>query len=145
MVHVSLRKEVGAPAAAVWDLLGHPESASTWPGVEKCEVEGSGAGCMRTLQLVGDERFCERFDLLDEAARRYHAEVLEVGRMPLRDFHYSMSVSEAGPERCAIDWEADFEADGIAEERARELVTGFYSQLAVSVGARLRHQHAAPS
>jgi hypothetical protein len=138
MAHVTLRQEVGASAEAVWDLLGNPERASGWAGVERCEIEGSGAGCVRTLQLVGDERLSERFDLHDETARRYRSEVLEPGRLPLRDFHYSVTVSETGPDRCAIDWDADFEPDGIAEERARELVTGFCTTLSVSIGERLR-------
>jgi hypothetical protein len=138
MAHVSVRQEVGAPAEAVWHLLGHPESASSWPGVERCEIEGSGAGCVRTLQLVGDERLSERFDELDEASRRFHSEVLELGRLPLRAFRYSMTVSEIGPDRCAIDWDVDFEPDGIDEARARELVKGFYTSMAVSVRQRLR-------
>ena len=55
MVHVSLRQEVRASADAVWDLVGHPESAASWSGVERCDVEGHGPGCVRTLELIGDE------------------------------------------------------------------------------------------
>lgn len=137
MAHVSLREEVGAPAGAVWDLVGHLERAETWPGVERCEIEGEGPGCVRTLQLVGDERMRERFDVLDEARRRYHAKVLERGRLPLRALEYSLAISEIGPGRCAIDWEVDFEPEGIDEQRARELVVGFYKTMAVSIGNRL--------
>ena len=137
MAHVSLREEVGAPAGAVWDLMGHLDNASSWSGVEKCEIEGSGEGCVRTLLLVGDERLVERFDVLDEAARRYQARVLELGDLPLRDLHYSLAVRETDPERCAIDWEVDFEPDGIAEQRALEMVTGFFTTLAVSIRTRL--------
>lgn len=137
MAHVSLRQEVGAPAGAVWDLVGHLERAATWAGVERCEIEGEGPGCVRRLQLVGDDRMCERFDVLDETQRRYHAWVLEHGRLPLRDLQYSLAVSETGPERCAIDWEVDFEPDGVDEQRAAELVTGFYTTMAVSIRKRL--------
>ena len=137
MAHVSLREEIAAPAVAVWDLLGHLDRASSWAGVEKCEIAGSGEGCVRTLLLVGNERLRERFDVLDEAARRYEAQVLEAGGLPLRDLHYSFVVEETGPERCAVAWEVDFEPDGVAEQRALEMVTGFYTSLAVSVRLRL--------
>ncbi len=137
MAHVHLREEIGASAVAVWDLLGHLDRAASWTFVQKCEIEGSGEGCVRTLLLVGDERLRERFDVLDEAARRLEARVLEAGGLPLRDLKYSLAVRETGPDRCAIDWEVDFEPDGIAEQRALEMVTGFYTSLAVSVRLRL--------
>ena len=137
MAHVNLREEIGASAVVVWDLLGHLDRAASWAGVEKCEIEGSGEGCVRTLLLVGDERLRERFDVLDEAARRYEVRVLEAGGLPLRDLKYSLVVRETGPERCAIDWEVDFEPDGVAEQRALQMVTGFYTTLAVSIRLRL--------
>lgn len=137
MAHVSLRQEVGAPAGAVWDLVGHLDNAASWAGVEKCEIEGRGAGCVRTLELVGKDTMRERFDELDDEAHRYSAAVLEHTHLPLRDLHYTLQVSEAGPERCAMEWEVDFEPDGVGEQQARELVTGFYTTLAVSVRVRL--------
>ena len=137
MAHVNLREEIGASAVAVWDLLGHLDRASSWTVVQKCEIEGSGEGCVRTLLLVGDERLRERFDVLDEAARRLEARVLEAGGLPLRDLKYSLAVRETAPERCAIDWEVDFEPDGVDEQRALEMVTGFYASVAVSIRLRL--------
>ena len=137
MAHVSVRQEVGAPVGAVWDLVGHLDNAATWAGVERCEIEGRGPGCVRTLELVGKDKMRERFDELDEAHHRYSAAVLEHTHLPLRDLHYTLSISEAGPERCAMEWEVDFEPDGVEEQRARALVEGFYTTLAVSVRVRL--------
>lgn len=137
MAHVSIRQEVGAPAGAVWDLIGHLDSATLWPVVLKCEVQGSGVGSVRTLQLVGDERLRERLQDHDERGRRYRSQVLELGGLPLRDFHYTVAVSESGPERCSIEWDADFEPEGVAEVRAQQMVQGFYDNLAVSIRDRL--------
>lgn len=137
MTHVSLRQDVGAPAGAVWDLVGNLRNATLWPAVVKCEVRGSGAGSERTLELVGDERLRERLKAHDDRARRYRSEVLEIGRLPLRDLRYTVSIAETGPDRCAIEWDADFEPEGVSEDRAREIVRGFYANLNVSIRDKL--------
>lgn len=137
MAHVSIRQDVGAPAGAVWDLIGHFDNAVLWPAVTKCEIEGSGDGCVRTLLLVGDERLCERFVEVDEPGRRYRSEVLELGRLPLREFRYTVVVSESGPDHSRIEWNADFEAEGVQVDYAEELVRGFYDNLGVSIRDRL--------
>lgn len=137
MIHVSLKHDVEAPAGAVWDLVGDLRNASLWPVVLHCEVRGSGVGCERTLDLVGDERLRERLESHDDRSRSYRSEVLELGRLPLRDFHYSVSVAETGPDRCAIEWDADFEPAGVTEDRAREIVRGFYANVTVSIRDRL--------
>ena len=52
MAHLSLHETVEAPAAAVWELLGDMKQGSRWPAVKRCDIEGAGVGCRRTMHLV---------------------------------------------------------------------------------------------
>jgi len=127
MARVRVREEIAAPAGAVWAAVGDLERAGDWPAVETCKLEGSGVGCVRTLHLVDGAVIHERVEAHDDEARSYRAEVFTLGHMPVKDYRYTVSISEAGPDRCVIDWLATFEPAGVSEERACHMIEGLYT------------------
>jgi len=127
MARVRVKEEIAAPAAAAWAAIGDLRRAAHWPAVETCEVEGSGVGCVRTMRLVDGAVIHERVEAHDDEARSYRSEVFTLGHMPVKDYRYTVSVSEAGADRCVIDWLAIFEPVGVSEERACHMIEGLYT------------------
>jgi hypothetical protein len=108
MARVNVKHDIAAPAAAVWAAIGDLASARRWPAVARCEIEGRGVGCVRTLHLVDGAIIHERVEAHDDAARSYRSEVFTLGHLPVKEYHYTVTVSEAGPDRSVVDWFATF-------------------------------------
>ena len=137
-MHVHVEQEVAAPASVVWELVGDLANAKSWPFVESYEMAGSGVGCVRTLRFVGGDRLVERLDARDAERRTYTASVLDAGNLHVRDLHYSVSVADSGADRCTIEWDASFEAEGAPAELVRGRVEGFYISTTASIRDMLR-------
>jgi len=133
MARVNVSEEIAAPAATVCDLVGNPAYGARWPVVERCEVEGEGPGCIRTLQLLDGSTICERLDAIDPAARTYGSTILEMAGLPIKKLEYRVSVSELGPERCRVDWEMTFQPSGISEDRLAHMLEGIFTSSTTSI------------
>lgn len=58
---------VDAPIGQVWAIVGNFAELAAWhPRIISCEVDGSGIGALRTVDL-GDRVAVERLDVLDDA------------------------------------------------------------------------------
>ena len=134
MPHTRVRHEIPAPAGMVWSLLGDLRvAAERWPAVARAEIEGSGAGSLRTMHLVDGNVIRERVESHDPAARCYRCEVLGFSQLPLRELHYTVSVRDSGPGRCTVDWDLDFEPAGASEERVRAMLEGIYGSFRATI------------
>jgi ribosome-associated toxin RatA of RatAB toxin-antitoxin module len=134
MAHTSVRHAIPAPAGAVWSLLGDLRaSAERWPAVARTELEGSGAGTLRTMHLVDGNVVRERLEWHDPAARRYRCEVLSFSQLPLRELHYTVSVEDDGPDHCTVSFQLDFEPKGASEERVRAMLEGIYGSIRATI------------
>jgi hypothetical protein len=124
MAQVRVVREVAGSAAKVWDYVSDLTRAKGWPAVEACQIDGEGVGCVRTMRLIGGEIVRERLESRDDTTRRYRSVVTELGAIPIEDIDYSVTILEGGPDRCSVEWIANFEPVGISEERACEMVEG---------------------
>ena len=102
--HRALRLAVDADAA--WALVG--DIGSPVPGggmIERVEVEGSGAGAIRTFVLAGGACIVERIEDYDPVLRRYVYRVLDPGPM---DFAHYLGVAQVVPAGvgCILSWTA---------------------------------------
>ena len=124
MVTVNVSERVEAPADAVWDLLGDFGGVARYtPGIESCQVEGSGVGAVRTLGLPGGLELQERLESLDGAARCLEYSIL-AGPIPVKDYLARIQVIPDGG-ACTVNWSSSF-ASTLPEADAEKMLAGVY-------------------
>ena len=133
MAHTSVRQTIPLAADSVWSLLGDLRTGERWPAVLRCEIDGDGVGCVRTLHLVDGNAIRERLEARDDGARMLRWQALEFSGLPLRELHYTVTVRELGPDDCTVDWDVDFEAVGDSEEHVRVMLQGIYGSIRASI------------
>ncbi len=121
MTEVSVAKRYAVPVEEMWDRMGDPGALATWhPGVETTELVDGGRTRINTVP--GGARLVE--PILEQAVHRYTFRITD-SPLPLRDFVSTIHVRSDGG-GCVIEWDATFDASGVAETEASELVRGFF-------------------
>ncbi len=90
--------------------------------VVACHVEGAGVGARRTLTGADGSMIVERLEALEQDSRRLSYRLLS--DTPFRDCLTTVSVHDLEPGQSQVAWSATFEADGIPESEAGELMAG---------------------
>ena len=133
MAEARVEQELPAAADAVWKVLRDFGGLARWsPSVTSCEVEGSGAGAVRTIR-AGESVIRERLESFDEARRSFSYSVV-AGSLPVSNFVGRIQVSPAGADRSRLLWTATFEAPGLSPEQLRELLGEIESSFARVIG-----------
>jgi hypothetical protein len=95
--------------------------------VERCTVEGTGVGALRTVELRGGMTILERCERHDRARRMLTYSIVGKSPTPIRDYVSTCHVVETGPDRCRVHWRGRFEPEGAPEEQAAAMVRGIYT------------------
>ena len=127
-LEVSRSRDVAAPPAAVWAMIGGFCDIAQWhPEVESCALSRDGAATLRTLVAKGGigtlvERETSRY----ERAMSYAYEVLS-GPLPVRNYASILSVAPKDT-GSTVTWSARFEASGMSEADALADIEGVYER-----------------
>lgn len=125
MLEVVVTEDIGAPAEKVWGLIREFGDRAVPHGViDRCTVEGRGAGAVRTLQ-TGGVAFRERLESRDDSARRLSYTTVGECPLPIRDYLSVMTVADRGPDRCTLEWKGAFKAL-VDESQVRSVIQGLY-------------------
>ncbi len=137
MSEVAIHAKFTTSADAVWRELADFGGIGAWaPGVESCEVEGSGIGAVRKIGMPGGVVMEERLDSLDDADRCLTYAVVG-GPMPLENYIATIQVTVQG-DGCRVDWGATFDApEGLPVEGICKGVSGAYSGMLEALKVRL--------
>lgn len=130
---------IGASAEAVWAVVG--DLASLVPGggiVERIDVDGEGAGAIRTFHLPGGATVVERIESHDPAARLYSYRILDSGPLPFADYVGAAEVTADGAERCILAWSADAVPAGVDPATLRAIVEANLTGALRAVAAHFR-------
>jgi hypothetical protein len=102
--------ELGSPALQVWGLLadfGEFVEMLVAQREGTVQTHGAGVGMTRTV-TVGDERMLELLEKMDETNWRTRYSMLVTGPFPVASCQATISLTELGPNRCALDWVGSF-------------------------------------
>ena len=125
---VRVCEEIAAPAAKVWALMRGFGDVMQWmEGLERCELEGSGVGAVRTVTMRGGFQVQERLESFDDAARSFSYAIVGESRLPMRDYLSTVKLREVGPERCEIAWDGRFDPRPGGEAATQQMVRGIYT------------------
>lgn len=126
MASVSLLGQFKSTATEVW------ESVSDFGGIGKymdavseCSCEGTGVGAVRTLTLPDGGVVVEKLVSLDEGTKTLSYAIIS-SPLPVANYVATMKLSDSDKGGCQLQWSSTFEADGVPEEAAKQIVEGIY-------------------
>ena len=121
MGHLTTTKQYGIPADEMWSRIGDPGALAAWhPAVDSTELVDGG---QRRINHIGAHQFVE--PVVDRGDRHYTFRMSDTP-LPLQDFESTLRVQDDGPGGCVVQWEATYEAAGVSDAEADELVRGFF-------------------
>ncbi len=127
-VEVSKQATLSHSPDKVWAMIGEFGTIDRWhPAIEKSAVDGEGgSGIHRTLTL-GDGGVIREL-LLDYSFsdRHYRYAILE-GPLPVANYVSNLAVAP-GPNSgsAMVTWTSTFDANGVSDQEAAELIGGIY-------------------
>jgi len=135
---VTIIEEFGVSADTLFAMLGDFTNLSWVPAVPKVEFVGEGPGMIRNMYLAEElPPIVERLDALDPDNRSITYSIPENIPLPVSDYQATMTVLETGPDTCRLEWDCNFEADGVSDEEADVAIQAFYGSLLPGIHAEL--------
>ena len=125
-IEVKKRREAPGKPADVWAVVGDFCAIKDWhPAVEECEQIEEGGDTYRILTLGDGGKIKEKLTDTDET--RYSYEIVE-GPLPVKNYTATLEVGlDDEPDRVEIEWEAEFDADGVEDAEAEKVIVGIFN------------------
>jgi uncharacterized protein YndB with AHSA1/START domain len=130
-LEVTRSRDVPAPPAAVWALVGDFCAIGLWhPQVERCilsredDDDGIRAQIRGLVAKGGLGTIVEVETARDEAAMSYSYSFIQ-GPLPVRSYNATLAVRPNGAGSTVV-WTATFDADGMSDTDALKDITGVY-------------------
>lgn len=125
MEHACVRDEIAAPIAAVWDLVRNFGDIGAWAtGARVVRVDGAGVGAIRHVEGSAGH-VVERCEAHDEAGHTFSYSLVE-SPWPLANYVATVCLTSLDPDRCAIEWSANFDPTPAAPPDVRDQVEKMY-------------------
>jgi hypothetical protein len=125
-IEVKKRREAPGKPAEVWAVVGDFCAIKDWhPAVAECEQIEEGGDTFRILTLGDGGKIKEK--LTDSDDTSYSYEIIE-GPLPVKNYEATLEVGEDDePDRVEIEWEAEFDADGVEDAEATKIISGIFN------------------
>lgn len=124
-IDLSESVDVGSSAADSWAVLDDFCSIANWhPVIVTCEQSKLDGRAIRTLITGDGDVILEGLTTRDEAAMAFTYTIIQ-SPLPVTDYVATMAVKE-NDGGARITWSSQFDAKGISEEEALELMIGIY-------------------
>lgn len=130
MSTITIRKQLGVSAGAVWATLADFGNVEWIPGAGDVVVEGDGPGMQRVLAAGGPTPIVEKLLWIEPATRKLSYEIID-NPLPVRRFVAVATVSDGGADSggSTVAWEVDYEPDG-DDDAARGAIEAVYGLMA---------------
>jgi len=125
-VDVDETVELSASAEDVWAAIGDFCSIADWhPVIAKCEESMIDDEKYRTLTTGDGGVLLEKLDSMDDSNMSFTYSILE-GPLPIANYKSTMSVKEIADKQTIVSWTSTFDAVGVSDDEASELLVGIY-------------------
>jgi hypothetical protein len=122
MTTVVVSRQYSVSPEHMWHRIGDPGSLADWhPALEDTALVEDGR--VRVNTLVGGGQVVE--PIIERTGRHYTFRIA-AGPLPFANFVSTLAVRDAASDGCVVDWRATFEADGVGDAEASELVRTFF-------------------
>lgn len=117
--------DVTASPADAWAAIVDFCSIPDWhPVIAECEQFDQDGKTMRRLVTGDGGELLEELNEMDEGAMSFTYSIIE-SPLPIADYVSTMTVSEGG-DGATISWSSTYNAAGVSDEEALEIMTGIY-------------------
>jgi hypothetical protein len=118
-IEIKRRTEIPGEPQTIWGLIGAFCAIKDWhPVVADCQETKEGDVTFRTLTLKDGGKIKEKLVESDDTSYSY--EIVE-SPLPVKNYKAKFRVEpDDEPERTAVYWEAEFDANGATDEDARK-------------------------
>jgi Polyketide cyclase / dehydrase and lipid transport len=125
MTTVTVTDTFDHPAATVWPVVSDFGGIHKYMrGMEPPTVEGTGLGQDRVITMGGGA-VVERLTWCDPDAMAFSYTILS-SPLPFTRYVATVKLSPQG-DRTGIEWQGNFEPDGVSEEEASTMAHGIYT------------------
>lgn len=122
MAEVSVSERYDVSGAEMWDRIGDPADIYKWhPAIEATEMADDGKTRIDSLPDGG--RVSET---ILEQGERHHTYRIDESPLPVENLVGTIRVRDDEDSGCVVQWDATFDAAGISEAEATELVQGIF-------------------
>lgn len=124
-IDLSETVEVSSSAEDSWAAIADWCSIPNWhPVIATCEPFEEDGKTMRTLTTGDGGELLEELQELDEDGMSFSYTIVE-SPLPIAGYASTMTVAENG-DGATVTWSSSFEANGVSDDEAFELMTGIY-------------------
>lgn len=128
MPQVTMSTELAADPNELWKAIGGFARIADWhPAIERADIEGEEGkkGTIRRLRLVGGGEIVERLEEISPTERVYRY-TIEQGPLPVGSYEAEIRVKDNGDGTSTVEWSSSFEAKGVSDREAVEIIQGIY-------------------
>lgn len=121
------RIEVSESAQSVWEKIGDFCAIEQWhAAVVNCEISEEGGDTYRTLTLPDGATIKEKHLGAGSTDTSYKYAIIE-SPLPVKDYVATFEVSVDDDGGAGIKWSADFMAEGVADNDAKDVIDGIFT------------------
>lgn len=128
MMTFGYSEAVEASVTKTWEAMRDFAAIERAGLAERVEMVGEGIGSVRRLHMVGGRVLVERLEARDDDALTLAYAMTERGPMPLEHYQASFRVTGDG-QACQVVFTAEYEPDGVTEEKANRMLSNVYRAL----------------
>lgn len=122
MAEASVSKRHEVSSAQMWERIGDPGDLYQWhPAIEATQMTDDGKTRINTLPDGG--RVSET---ILEQGERHHTYRIDESPLPVESLVSTIRVRDEEDSACVVQWDATFDATGVSDAEAAELVRGFF-------------------
>lgn len=121
-------------ADKLWEMVDfHQPSEAIMPPIASSERDGEGVGATKvnTLADGGEIHLLLAYYAPENRAFNY---TIQQGPLPVKNYVGEVRVTEAGDGRARLSWQGTYDAEGVPEDKADEILGGFYASIADRIG-----------
>lgn len=137
---VSREVTVDNTPATVWKLVGNFNSLDVWhPAVKSSEINGKGTkvGTRRLLTLQDGATILEALRTYSDAKNSYSYAIVK-SPLPVANYVSTITLTPAADGHTLMKWTSTFDANGVSDEQATEVIQGIYDSGMAKVVANFK-------
>ena len=120
-------RKLKASAEDVWSVIGEFGDLDRWhPAAVACTAEQQGDTLIRTITVPGGASLVEKLELLHSKQFTMTYSIVE-GPLPVASYKSTLKLVPGDEDSCTVDWSGEFDASGVDNETAEEVIRGIYT------------------
>jgi len=125
----------------LWEMVDfHKPSENIMPPIASSERSGEGVGAVKINTLAdGGGKINLLLVYYDPAERAFNYTIQE-SPLPVKNYVGEVRVTETADGGAQLSWQGTYDPDGVSEDKADEILGGFYASIAGKIGETFKRK-----